>query len=205
MVQAVRARGQRVILTLGGSGAGYCYTNRTQSNNAVASLQDIIAALGGVDGIDFNNYEQRLMLSNQSAFTTEMTYIGQQLKSIYGSDFILSTPAATTYPEDKQFCAAMISAGALDYAAPQFYDWSAFSDPGFISGIIDDWVDAIGANHLAMGLGASYSNGTTLTESIREWNASKAAHPDLLGMFGWNYRSNRAGGNVFGTTMVGLL
>lgn len=204
-VQTVRARGQRVILTLGGAQAGYVYDNRTKSDNALASIYDIIAALGGIDGIDWNNYEARIMAPVQSAFATEMIYMSDALKTQYGSDFIISTPCQPSYPEDRFVCEAMVDAGVLDYAAPQFYDWDGFNAAGVISGRIAEWVTLIGAPQVVVGLGASYSNGPSLADCQREWNTIKTAHPTIRGMFGWSHRSNFAAGNVWGTTMEGLL
>ena len=204
-VQTVRGRSQRVLLTLGGANAGFVYDTRTKSDNAIASIKDIIAALGGVDGIDFNNYEARIMASVQSTFTTEMIYIADALKDFYGSDFMITTPCAPNYPEDQYLCQQMVLAGVLDYAAPQFYDWSGFNEPGYIEGRMDTWVGIVGATHAAIGFGASYSNGPSITDCTREWNAVKANHPTIRGMFGWSHRTNLAAGNVWGTTMAGLL
>lgn len=204
-VQTVRGRSQRVLLTLGGANAGFVYDTRTKSNNAIASIKDIIAALGGVDGVDFNNYEARIMASVQNTFTTEMIYIADALKDFYGSSFMVTTPCAPNYPEDQYLCQQMANAGVLDYAAPQFYDWSGFNAAGYIEGRMDTWVGLVGATKAVIGLGASYSNGPSITDCTREWNAVKANHPTIRGMFGWSHRTNQAAGNVWGTTMAGLL
>ena len=204
-VQTCRARGQRVILTLGGQHAGFVYDNRTKSNNALDSLYDIIAALGGVDGIDWNNYEARIMAPVQATFATEMIYMSDALKDTYGADFQISTPCQPTYPEDRYLCNAMVDANVLDYAAPQFYDWTGFNAPGVISGAIAEWVTLIGAPQVVVGMGASYANGPSLADCQREWNTIKTAHPTIRGMFGWSHRSNLAAGNVWGATMEALL
>ncbi|HEY1229135.1 MAG TPA: hypothetical protein VGF26_17655, partial [Ramlibacter sp.] len=62
-IQQVRQRGQKVILTVGGAGLGFVYTNRTQSTNCVNSIKAIISQIGGIDGVDFNNYEAGIINS----------------------------------------------------------------------------------------------------------------------------------------------
>ncbi|HEY1229773.1 MAG TPA: hypothetical protein VGF26_20880, partial [Ramlibacter sp.] len=83
-IQQVRQRGQKVILTVGGAGLGFVYTNRTQSTNCVNSIKAIISQIGGIDGVDFNNYEAGIINSgNLSAMCTEMVWIAQQLRAAY--------------------------------------------------------------------------------------------------------------------------
>lgn len=199
-IQAVRQRGQKVILTVGGAGLGYNYSNRTQSTNCVNSIRAIIAGMGGVDGIDFNNYEAGIGTS-----ATEMIWIARQLIATYGPDFAITTPAQPNSAEDLALCKAMSDAGVLTYAAPQFYDWSGFNAPGFISNRIKDWVKALGESKVAIGFSANYSNGPSMNDCIREWNASVSNHPNLRGAFCWSAQTNLSGGNAWGKTMQSLL
>jgi hypothetical protein len=79
-VQTCRSRGQRVILTVGGAGAGFAWDTRAKSQNFVASYKRIVDSLGGVDGIDFNNFEGSIIHSgNYSVVSGEMIWIAQQL------------------------------------------------------------------------------------------------------------------------------
>jgi uncharacterized phage protein (TIGR02218 family) len=201
-VQTIRARGQRAILTIGGQHAGFVYDTRAKSNNFLASFYDLYAAFGGLDGADFNNYEARIMAGVVGTFTTEMIYIAGQLKTTYGSDFLITTPAQPSYAEDRTLCAGMAGAGVLDWAAPQFYDWSGFNIPGVISGRIAEWVSLLGANRVMVGLGASYTNGPTLADCTREWDIIEAAAPTIRGAFGWSERTDRANGGVWSTAMA---
>jgi hypothetical protein len=199
-IQQVRQRGQKVVLTVGGAGLGFSYTNRSQSTNCVNSIKSIIASMGGIDGIDFNNYEAGI-----GASATEMVWIAQQLIATYGPDFIITTPPQPNATADLSMCQAMANAGVLTYAAPQFYDWSGFNEPGYISGRIQQWVDALGPTKVMLGLSANYSNGPSMSDCIREWNAAVSAHPQLRGTFCWNAQTNLAGGNAWGSTMKSLL
>ncbi len=199
-VQACRARGQRVILTVGGAAAGFHFANRTQSNEFLASFQTLHDRLGGVDGCDFNNFEANIGSSPQ-----EMTWIATQLKARYGSGFAITAPPQPNSPEDRVLLKAMKDAGVLDWAGPQYYDWSGFNDPGFISRRTDDWVGDLGADRVLLGLAANYGNGPSLADCLREWDAVRAKYPAIRGAFCWSAQLNLAGGNVWGASMKARL
>ncbi|HZY18810.1 MAG TPA: glycosyl hydrolase family 18 protein [Ramlibacter sp.] len=199
-IQEVRARGQKVVLTVGGAGQGFNYTNRAQSTNCVNSIQAIIASMGGIDGIDFNNYEAGI-----GTDPGEMIWIAQQLIAAYGPDFIITTPPQPNAGADLSLCQAMANAGVLTYAAPQFYDWSGFNEPGYISSRIQEWAAALGPDKIMLGLSANYANGPSMGDCLREWSAAAAAHPQLRGTFCWNAQSNLAGGNAWGSAMKSML
>jgi chitinase len=199
-VQACRARGQKVILTVGGASAGYNFNTREKSQNFVASFQDMYNRLGGVDGCDFNNFE-----ANIGSSPAEMIWISQQLKALYGAGFAITAPPQPNSAEDRAMIKAMSDAGVLDWAGPQYYDWSGFNAPGFISNRTNDWVGDLGSDKVILGLSANYGNGPSLSDCIREWDAVRIAHPNIRGMFCWSAQHNLNGGNVWGSTMKGLL
>jgi chitinase len=199
-IQACRQRGQKVILTVGGAGAGFNFSNRGQSQNFIASFQEMHSRLGGLDGCDFNNFE-----ANVGSSPEEMIWISQQLKALYGADFAITAPPQPNSAEDRAMLKAMSDAGVLSWAAPQFYDWSGFNEPGFIANRTRDWVNDLGAEKVVLGLGANYSNGPSLQDCVREWDAVKIAHPNIRGMFCWSAQHNLQGGNVWGSTMKGML
>ncbi|GAC1528781.1 MAG: hypothetical protein NVS2B4_06870 [Ramlibacter sp.] len=205
-IQQVRQRGQKVILTIGGSGLGFVYTNRTQSTNCVNSVKAIIEQLGGVDGLDFNNYEAGIVnAGNLAAMSTEMVWIAQQLRATYGADFAITSPAGASGTTDENLMVALKKAGMLTYAAPQYYDWSGFNAIGYISNATDSWCTALGESSVCVGLSANYSNGPSLSDCTREWAAIKAAHPNIRGMFCWSAQTNLGGGNTWGRTMKAAL
>lgn len=199
-VQACRSRGQKVILTVGGAAAGFNFDNRTKSTNFIASFQVMYDRLGGVDGCDFNNFE-----ANIGSSPTEMVWIASRLKALYGDSFAITAPPQPNSPEDRAMLRAMASAGVLDWAGPQYYDWSGFNEPGFISRRTDDWVNDLGADKVVVGLAANYSNGPSLQDCIREWDSVKAKHPSIRGMFCWSAQFNLQGGNTWGSTMKARL
>ena len=212
-VQQVRKRGQKVVLTVGGAGLGYSYTNRTQSTRCVDSIRSIIDSLGGVDGVDFNNYEAGIGTS-----LGEMVWIAQQLVATYGPGFMITSPPAPTStgggpvngiamgaPADLNVMGALADAGVLTYAAPQFYDWSFYNGPGVISSIAEQWIARLGADKVVLGLSANYPNGPSLADCIREYEAVRTKHPNIRGAYCWSAQNNMAAGNVWGSTMRSLL
>jgi chitinase len=205
-VQACRARGQKVLLTVGGAGAGYAWDNRDKSTNFVNSFKALADGFGGVDGIDFNNYEAGIVTSdNFAAVSAEMVWISQQLKAAYGDNFAVTSPPQPNDTLQQALMAALKNAGVLTYCAPQFYDWSGFNAVGYIKNATDTWVSQIGAGNVAIGLAANYSNGPSLDDCAREWNAIKGAYPGIRGMFCWSAQTNMQGGNTWGSAMKGSL
>ena len=195
-VQACRNRGQKVILTVGGAAAGFNFSTRAQSANFVESFKGIAQRLGGIDGCDFNNFE-----ANIGSSAGAMVWIASQLKANFGPGFAITAPPQPNSPDDRAMLKAMADAGVLDAAGPQYYDWSGFNDPGFISRRTDDWVGALGEGRVMLGLSANYSNGPSLADCIREWDAVKAKYPGIRGMFCWSAQNNLAGGNTWGSNM----
>ena len=220
-IQQVRARGQKVILTIGGAGLGFAYTNRTQSTNCVNSVKSIISQIGGVDGLDFNNFEAGVVnAGNVAAMSTEMIWIAQQLRATYGPDFAITSPPggfatggapvggmAAGAGASLQLMGALKDAGVLTYAGPQYYDWSAYKEPGVVSQINDQWCQRLGASSVVVGLSANYdfANALTLAECQRELSSILAAHPDIRGVFCWSAQNNMNGGNTWGSTMKAAL
>lgn len=207
MVQEVRDRGQRVILTVGGAHAGFAFDRRSQSENFLASVKTMYARLGGFDGIDFNNYEANIVSpANVVAVMTEMVWIAQQLKATYGDDFAITSPPQPNSPEQQLMMGVMAKAGVLDWAGPQYYDWSGFSDPGFISARTDTWVEALGdAKKVVVGLSADYRHGPSLNDCLREWDALSEKHPDIRGAFCWSAQTQLNGKNKWAKEMTKLL
>jgi hypothetical protein len=156
--------------------------------------------VGGVDGCDFNNFE-----ANIGSSAAEMVWMSQQLKALYGADFAITAPPQPNSIQDRAMLKAMSDAGVLSWAAPQFYDWDGFNAAGFISNRTGEWVRDLGADKVMLGLAASYANGPSLQDCIREWDVVKANHPAMRGMFCWNAQSNLQGGNTWGRTMKARL
>lgn len=203
-IYEVRARGQRVVLTIGGQNEGFNFQTRAQSDAFIASFKTMYTQLGAVDGVDFNNFENFIGSS-----PTEMIYIAQQLKAFYGPNFSVSAPPHPGQyyaPADWTLMKAMADAGVLDYAGPQFYDAPDFLNVPLVISIVNDWVQHMGdATKVVVGLGANYSNGMPLSDVVTVWNAVRAANPSLRGVFGWSTQTDKTAGYTFASTMKPLV
>ena len=208
-VQKCRARGQLVILTVGGARNGYNFQTRAQSTNFVESFKRVAASLGGVDGMDMNMFEA--YVSNMPAaqkvnLPGELLWIAKTLKAHYGSHFKITAPPAGNV-QDIEILRPAMDAGVMDWAGPQFYDWFGFKAPGYVANMIDKWVAAFGAERIMVGFSADYNfeHSLTLDECKREFSAVLAKHPNIKGYFCWSSQHNLAGGNVWAREMFKLL
>ena len=205
-IQAARAQGKKIIMTIGGASAGYNFSTREKADAFLASFATIMTQTGGVDGCDFNNFE-----AGVGSSATEMVYIATRLKALYGgNNFAITCPPApdASATADRLMTKAMSDAGVLTYAAPQFYDAAWFKGAGIVKGYVDQWVTHLGsAQKVVMGLSANYdgysepagSYGKALTraETEREVDAVFAAHPTIRGVYFWNSKTSAA--DAFGT------
>lgn len=198
-VQQCRNRGQRVILTIGGAGNGFQFTTRTQSNNFIAGIQTIISNLGGVDGLDFNNYEQ---LPPSQTIINEIKFIASSLRSIYGSQFAITTPPEPTDNTQYMELARQLDAqGTLTWVAPQYYDRTDVKATNVVFNFTARWISAVAqASQVVVGLGSgNYNTGaaTTLAEANREVDRILSANPTLRGVFSWNANFDNQQGFAF--------
>ncbi|RTE10839.1 RICIN domain-containing protein [Paenibacillus whitsoniae] len=193
-------QGRKIILSVGGANAGITFENRQRSQNFINSIVSIYNQLGGFDGIDWNNYE-----GSVSANTDEMIWISLELKKRYPG-FIITTPPAPWRAADLTLCTAMVQAGALDYAAPQYYDGPGLNDPAFVVSNLDKWVTALGAEHVAVGFGVSnQANYMTVNQVVTAWNQIKAKYPKIRGAFDWEIHMDESRGWEFSKTLKPLL
>ena len=135
-IATCRARGQRCIMTVGGQNAQITINSAETAANFVDSIKAANVAFGGsgttaaFDGIDWNNFEGA---QAGTASPVWMTYVGQQLKAYYGSNFLITAPPAPEYTSgpgsaseqvtaDRLLLATMYDGGALDWFCPQNYD-----------------------------------------------------------------------------------
>lgn len=108
-IQSVRAQGRKVILSIGGAQQNVTFDNRTRSQAFVDSMAGVYAQLGGVDGIDWDNYEL-----SDTPNVTEMTWIGQQLKARYPG-FIISSAPAPWIQTDLALCSGLECRAKMDF------------------------------------------------------------------------------------------
>ena len=160
-----------------------------RSRNRVA----IYNQLGGFDGFDWNTFE-----GSQAPDTSEMIWISLQLKQRFPG-FIISAPPAPWNSVDKVFCQAMVNAGAMDYAAPQYCDGPGLADPTYVVANVAEWVALPGASRVVIGFGInpSAANYMTPASAITIWNQVHAASPTIHGGFDWEISTDLAQGFPF--------
>lgn len=220
-IATCRARGQRIIMTCGGSGAQITINSQATADNFVASIKAENVLLGGsgttaaIDGVDFNNFEGA---SAGTATPAWMTYAAQQLKTYYGSGFLVTAPpSCTNYlnqrTSDRLLLATMYNGGALDWFCPQFYDGPGNNDQAAINDALDFYNTAVTVNgssvqipRTKMGIGfrvdaATYSwtpanAATAYTTTVSNGRTPKGA---------FNFSANNNPTNTFATTVAPVI
>ncbi|WP_437678893.1 glycosyl hydrolase family 18 protein [Sorangium sp. So ce131] len=178
-------QGRRIILSVGGAGNGMSFPNREKSQTFVDSVVGIYNSLGGFDGLDWNTFE-----ADQDPDTDEMIWISLELKRRFPG-FIITAPPAPWNNRDKTFCKAMVDAGAMDYAAPQYYDGPDLDQQWYIADNVADWVSLLGPTHVVVGFGIwDAANYMSIDEAIPTWNQLESEHPKLRGAFDWQIHND---------------
>lgn len=192
-LQYVRTvQGRKVILSVGGDGNGMSFPDRAKSRAFVASIVALHRQFGGFDGLDWNTFQ-----AAQRPDTAEMIWISLELKRLYPG-FIISAPPAPWNRADQRFCLDMLRAGALDYAAPQYYDGPNLADPDYVIANVDQWVALLGAVHVVVGFGInSAANFMSDAQAADTWRALQRRHPGLRGAFNWELDTDERQGWPF--------
>ncbi|WP_437593315.1 glycosyl hydrolase family 18 protein [Sorangium sp. So ce1000] len=173
-------QGRKIILSIGGAGNGMSFPTRAKSETFVESVVGIYDSLGGFDGIDWNTFE-----ANQAPDTSEMIWISKELKQRFPG-FIITAPPAPWNNRDKTFCKEMVDAGAMDYAAPQYYDGPDLDQQSYIVNSVNEWVSLLGPTHVVVGFGIwDQPYYMSIDEAIPTWNEVESNHPKLRGVFDW--------------------
>lgn len=181
-LQFVRTVQKRtVLLSVGGAGHPLPFTDRAVSTRFVNSVDRLYAAWKGFDGLDFNTFE-----GDAAPNTTELIWIARELKRRHPG-FLITAPPAPWNPVDRQFCRAMLGAGALDYCAPQYYDGPELNDPAYLLNNIRTWVEALGAEHVLVGFGvnARLKHYWTVDSALATYGQVRARFPGVRGVFDW--------------------
>lgn len=193
-------QGRKIILSVGGAGNGMSFTSRAKSQTFVDSVAAIYQQLGGFDGLDWNTYE-----ADQAPDTDEMIWISLELKRRYPG-FIITTPPAPWSERDMAFCQAMVQAGALDYAAPQYYDGPGLDVPSYVVDNIKRWVTLLGPEHVVVGFGIwDAVNYMSVSEAATAWNQVQINHPAIRGGFNWQIHTDEAAGWGFANHLGPLI
>jgi chitinase len=191
---------RKVILSIGGQGGGMSFPNRAKSQRFVDSVVGLYNQFGGIDGIDWNTFE-----ADQAPDTAEMIWMSLELKRRYPG-FLVTAPPAPWNNLDKDFCVAMASAGALDYAAPQYYDGPGLAAPSYIINSVDEWVRLLGPTKVVVGFGIwNQANYSSVGQVVEAWNEVERRHPSVRGGFDWSIILDEQQGWPFANTVGPLI
>lgn len=180
-VQLTRTQGRKVLLTVGGANAGFNLNTRQQSTLFLESVKRLITYIGGVDGIDFNNFEGHITPNGD-----EMVYIARNLKTTYGQKFMITCPPAPWRDSDLYMCKQLLDNNLLDYAAPQWYDGPGLTLESNILFQLNRWVSMLGENNVVVGLGvAPGQNYMNIEQAKSIITKILTLYPNIRGVFQW--------------------
>lgn len=169
-------QGRKVILSVGGAGNGMSFPDRAKPQAVVDSVAALCTRLGRFDGLDWNTFE-----ADHGPDTGETIWISQELKRRCPS-FILTSPPAPWSARDQRFCRAMVQAGAMACAAPQYHDGPGLADPADVAENIRTGVRLLGEEPVVVGFGvADAPNYMRIDQAASAWKQVKAEHPGLRG------------------------
>lgn len=196
-IRFCQARGQRVILTIGGAGQSIDFSSRRITRRLVDSVERIdqelstSSATRTLDGVDLNTFETAV-----PPVADEYVWLGLELKRRFGADFVVTSPPSARSDRDQYLCRAVLSEGAMDYVAPQFYDGPGLAEPDYIVAQTDRWVREVAAgdsSRIAVGFGMEqlpyYS---TIEEIVSTWKRVEREHPRIRGAFLWQHETDAA-------------
>lgn len=200
IAHARATQGRKILLSVGGAGAGMSFPNREKSQAFVASIEEIYAQLGGFDGMDWNTFE-----ADQAPDTDEMIWISKELKRLHPG-FLISAPPAPWNQLDQAFCKTMVEAGAMDYVAPQYYDGPNLATQAYITQSVDVWAGLVGAKSLVVGFGVwNQANYMAIGDAVATWQQLEGKHPTLRGAFDWSIHLDEGQGWPFATQLAPLV
>ena len=174
-IKTLRARGVRVVLSLGGAGGSINVANRT------AFVQGVLAVNADVplDGIDWD-------LEGQAMGASDVVAVSAALKQQRGANFAVTmAPNGGNVDQYITVAQALNSAGALDMIGQQFYDATVSVDQA--DGRINQMIGAgIPENKVSIGMMiANDAQHWTLQQCVTNTQILKSRHPNLRGGYLW--------------------
>ncbi len=221
-IATCRARGQKILVSIGGANAQVYLNTKARADAFIESIKTMNVGLGGsgttnaFDGLDWNNFEG-VQQGSQGAW---MSYVGQQLRAYYGDDFIFTSPPAASFfqsqnTSDRLLLAELYQNGVIDWLCPQFYDDSSLTTESNISTNLDFYNTSITVNGQSVqiprdyiGIGfalgaAGNENRWTSSEATTAYSNQVTAGRTPKGAFNWaNYEDT---GDTFATTVATVI
>jgi len=198
-VSDAHARGQKVLLSIGGANdQGIHVTNGRQVGQMASSVSAIVNTYG-FDGIDWD-------LENDVTWNIQsVTAVSNKLKKTYGKCFLISVAPA---PDDVQWKIWASRMGrALDLFGMQFYEYPS-TDAQRIGAIVSRTNEMIKkyrvpARKLMIGAMTTGGQCRTCTSSprtyLRAFNKVHTQHPGIRGTYVWDSVLDKSTGWSFAT------
>ena len=207
-IVAARAAGRRIVMSTGGAGQGINFHSRYVSQNFVTSIVAINTSFGGtlasprIDGVDFNTFEAEAVPN-----VTEYLWMFGELKRLFGSNFIISSPPAPWKDQDKEMIRQALAKNLMDYAGPQYYDGPGLEQPDYIVNSVRDWVNNVAggdASKITVGFGFSpgSANYSSQAQIQSTWDRIEAEFPSIRGAFLWQHQTDKTSGWPIGVNVV---
>ena len=178
-----RQAGQKILGSIGGAGGGLEHINRASILEGVANLRNILSSVpgGGLDGIDWD-------IEAGAGFPgSDALAVSSQLKSLYGSEFMITmAPNGTNKLAYRAAAAQMHAAGCLDWIGQQFYD--AHVPLGDAKTEIQKYINAGIPEHkngVGMYISSNPSKGWTLQQCINYMNDIRNTWPGINRVYLW--------------------
>lgn len=191
--QALRARGVRMTVSIGGAGGNVNIANRQAFVNGVMAINNLVP----LDGLDWD-------LEGAAMNQADVLWISAELKRLRGSNFAITmAPNGSNIDQYLPIAVALNNAGNLTRMGQQFYDAPVTKEQAMAR--IDQAVAAgIPASKYEIGMMVgSTSNYWTVDTCITNVNYIKAKYPAMGGGYLWE--AGRAGTSDWANRVGNLL
>lgn len=191
--KALRERGVRIVLSVGGAGGNLNVASRQAFVDGVMAINAKVP----LDGLDWDAEGPAMTLE-------DVKWISLELKRRRGSNFAITmAPNGSNKDEYRAVAVVLHEAGALDMTGQQFYD--AEVSYSAANGTIDALVRA-GVPESKIGIGMMVDSDArhwTVDECVEAVNYLKSRHPTLRGGYLWEH--GRAGTAEWASRVAPLL
>jgi hypothetical protein len=191
--KALRARGVRIVASVGGGGG---YVNIASRERFVAGVMALNAQLP-LDGLDWD-------LEGTAMGAADVVWISKRLKQLRGNNFAITlAPNGSNIDQYRAIAVQLQRANALDMIGQQFYD-AVVSKEAARSRIAQLVRAGIPQGKIGIGMMVgSTANYWTVAECVAAVRFIEASYPGLRGGYLWE--AGRAGTADWANQMSGLL
>lgn len=190
-VDEVRARGQRVLLSLGGEGGTIDLSSSNRREELVDSVLDLHEDFP-FDGVDWDVEGQELHVEN-------MAWASRRLKQVLGDAFAITMAPQGHVDEYRELAEAL--GNDLDFTAIQYYDYAEDTQQDRIASVrrrTRQLIEEHGLSPSQIGIGmrvhddegryvrdGTPSKWFSLRGARQAWTVLEAEYPELRGVFLW--------------------